>query len=58
MISSRPLIGGDEGCGGREDGHKQEQETNQPDMFVSIAPICIQMAAMDNIVCFLCVSCC
>ena len=45
-------IGEDEGCGGREDGHKQEQETNQPDMFVSMAPINIQMAAMDNIVSF------
>ena len=31
--------GEDEGCGRREDGHKQEQEINQPDMFVSMAPI-------------------
>ena len=44
--------GGDEGCGGREDGHNQEQETKQPDMFVSMAPINIQMAAMDNNVSF------
>ena len=37
---------GDEGCGGREDRHNQHQETNQPDMFVSMAPINIQMAAI------------
>ena len=35
--------GGDEGCGGREAGHNQEQDTNQPDIFVSIAPINIKI---------------
>ena len=44
--------GRDEGYGGREDRNKKEQETNQPDMFVSMASINIQMATMDSIVSF------